>query len=277
MILYFNITNSLSLLLFNMYFIRMNRLNFAVSKHPHYQNLGGKRMYNEIFGVLTFLVTFLLLVAMYRFFGKHGLITWVAIGTIIANIQVIKTVDLFSISATLGNVMFASIYLATDILNDIYGRKVAKRAVWLGFSSTLVMIIVMQMSLHFIPSSVDTAQDALATIFNVVPRIALGSIIAYIIGQHLDVMIFNVIKKVFSSDRTFIVRAYGSTIISNIIDTALFVSIAFLGAMPNTAVFEIFITTYLLKLISTIFNVPFGYWAKSMYRKGKINNLDDGY
>ena len=48
--------------------------------------------------------------------------------------------------------MFASIYLATDILNDIYGRKVAKRAVWLGFSSTLVMIIVMQMSLHFIPT-----------------------------------------------------------------------------------------------------------------------------
>ena len=54
--------------------------------------------------------------------------------------------------------MFASIYLATDILNDIYGRKVAKRAVWLGFSSTLVMIIVMQMSLHFIPAPVDNAQ-----------------------------------------------------------------------------------------------------------------------
>ncbi|MDT4050549.1 VUT family protein, partial [Staphylococcus arlettae] len=54
-------------------------------------------------------------------------------------------------------------------------------------------------------------------------------------------------------------------------------SIAFLGTMPNSAVFEIFITTYLLKLISTIFNVPFGYWAKSMYRKGKIKNLDEGY
>lgn len=107
-------------------------------------------MYNEIFGVATFLVTFILMVIMFRCFGKQGLIAWVAIGTIIANIQVIKTVHIFGISATLGNVMFASIYLATDILNDIYGRKVAKRAVWLGFSSTLVMIIVMQMSLHFI-------------------------------------------------------------------------------------------------------------------------------
>ncbi|MDN5637291.1 MAG: queuosine precursor transporter [Staphylococcus equorum] len=234
-------------------------------------------MFNEVFGVLTFLITFLLLVAMYRFFGKQGLIAWIAIGTIIANIQVIKTVDIFTISATLGNVMFASIYLATDILNEIYGRKIAKRAVWLGFSSTLVMIIVMQLSLHFIPSPVDTTQGALDTIFNLVPRIALGSVIAYIIGQHLDVLLFSLIKKVFSSDSTFIIRAYGSTIISNIIDTALFVAIAFLGTMPNEAVFEIFITTYLLKIISTIFNVPFGYWAKSMYRKGKIQNLDEGY
>ncbi|NQD99131.1 queuosine precursor transporter [Staphylococcus xylosus] len=234
-------------------------------------------MFNEIFGVVTFLVTFLLLVAMYRLFGKHGLIAWIAIGTIIANIQVIKTVDVFTISATLGNVMFASIYLATDILNDIYGRKVAKRAVWIGFSSTLVMIIVMQMSLHFTPSPIDSSQQALESIFNLVPRIALGSVIAYIIGQHLDVLLFSLIKKLFSSDKTFIIRAYGSTISSNIIDTALFVSIAFIGSMPNAAVFEIFITTYLLKVISTIFNVPFGYWAKSMYRKGKINKLDEGY
>lgn len=82
-------------------------------------------MYNELIGIGTFLVTFILMLVLYRFFGKTGLFVWVAIGTIIANIQVIKTVELFSVSATLGNVMFASIYLATDILNDIYGRKQA--------------------------------------------------------------------------------------------------------------------------------------------------------
>ncbi|MCI2842217.1 queuosine precursor transporter [Staphylococcus hominis] len=234
-------------------------------------------MYNEFFGIATFFVTFIVMVLMYRCFGKQGLIAWVAIGTIIANIQVIKTVDIFGISATLGNVMFASIYLATDILNDIYGRKVAKRAVWLGFSSTLVMIIVMQMSLHFIPAPEDISQKALSTIFDLVPRIALGSIIAYIIGQHVDVFIFSMIKKVFQSDKTFIIRAYGSTVLSSIIDTALFVTIAFMGTLPTSVVFEIFITTYVLKLVSTIFNVPFGYIAKSFYRKGKIQKLDEGY
>ncbi|RZH98101.1 VUT family protein [Staphylococcus aureus] len=226
-------------------------------------------MYNEILGLVTFIATFVLMVLMYRFFGKQGLIAWVAIGTIIANIQVIKTVEIFGISATLGNVMFASIYLATDILNDIYGRRVAKRAVWLGFSSTLIMIIVMQLSLHFIPAPEDMAQKALHAIFDVVPRIALGSIVAYIIGQHIDVFIFSL--------KTFFIRAYGSTFLSSIIDTALFVAIAFIGSLPGTVVFEIFITTYVLKLASTVFNVPFGYIAKSFYRKGKIDKLDQGY
>ncbi|MBT2829341.1 queuosine precursor transporter [Staphylococcus coagulans] len=232
-------------------------------------------MYNEWLGLVAFLVTFILMVLMFRLFGKAGLYAWVAIGTIIANIQVLKTVDIFMISATLGNIMFASIYLATDVLNDIYGRKVAKRAVWLGFSSTLVMIIVMQISLAFQPSDADMAQNALKSIFDVVPRIAFASIIAYIIGQHIDVFVFNVIKRIFKSDRTFFIRAYGSTTFSSIFDTALFVLIAFYGSLPNSVIFEIFITTYLLKLLSTILNVPFGYWAKSLYRKGKIK--DDGY
>ncbi len=232
-------------------------------------------MYNEWLGLVAFLVTFILMVLMFRLFGKAGLYAWVAIGTIIANIQVLKTVDIFMISATLGNIMFASIYLATDVLNDIYGRKVAKRAVWLGFSSTLVMIIVMQISLSFQPSDADMAQNALKSIFDVVPRIAFASIIAYIIGQHIDVFVFNVIKRIFKSDRTFFIRAYGSTTLSSIFDTALFVFIAFYGSLPKPVIFEIFITTYLLKLLSTILNVPFGYWAKSLYRKGKIK--DDSY
>ncbi|GGI42206.1 queuosine precursor transporter [Mammaliicoccus stepanovicii] len=229
-------------------------------------------MYNELLGIGTFVITFILMLLLYRFFGKTGLFVWVAIGTIIANIQVIKTVELFSVSATLGNVMFASIYLATDILNDIYGRKQAKKAVWLGFSSVIVMVILLQCSLMFIPAQEDISQKALDTIFGIVPRIALGSIIAYIIGQHLDVYLFTLIKKTFSSDKTFYVRAYGSTAISSIIDTAIFVIIAFYGNLPNYVIVEIFLTTYFLKLLTTVTNVPFGYIAKSMFRNGKIND-----
>ncbi|UBH12174.1 queuosine precursor transporter [Macrococcus armenti] len=224
-------------------------------------------MTNEIWALIAFLATFLLLVIMYKYFGKEGLFVWVAIGTIIANIQVTKSVELFSISATLGNVLFASIYLATDILNDKYGRRTAKKAVWLGFASAIIMTILMTISLQFKPGESDIAQQSLETLFGIVPRIVLGSIVAYIIGQYVDVYLFNKIKQKFSSDKTFIIRAYGSTIISSIIDTALFTVIAFTGILPNNVLFEIFITTYLFKLISTLLNVPFGYWAKSYHKE----------
>ncbi|MGZ9849039.1 queuosine precursor transporter [Macrococcus psychrotolerans] len=224
-------------------------------------------MTNELWAIAAFIMTFVMLVIMYRFFGKEGLFVWVAVGTVIANIQVTKSVELFGITATLGNVLFASIYLATDILNDRYGRQVAKKAVWLGFSSAIIMTVLMTISLQFYPAANDIAQQSLKTLFGVVPRIVLGSIVAYIIGQYVDVYLFNLIKKRFSSDRTFIVRAYGSTVFSSIIDTALFTLIAFTGLMPGNVLFEIFMTTYLFKLLSTIFNVPFGYWAKSFHKE----------
>ncbi|QCT74863.1 queuosine precursor transporter [Macrococcoides canis] len=224
-------------------------------------------MTNELWAFAAFIMTFLMLVMMYRFFGKEGLFVWVAIGTIIANIQVTKSVELFGITATLGNVLFASIYLATDILNDRYGRQVAKKAVWLGFSSAIIMTILMTISLQFNPAANDIAQQSLETLFGVVPRIVLGSIVAYIIGQYVDVYLFNLIKKRFSSNRTFFIRAYGSTVFSSIIDTALFTLIAFTGLMPGNVLFEIFITTYIFKLLSTILNIPFGYWAKSFHKE----------
>ncbi|ULG70988.1 queuosine precursor transporter [Macrococcus brunensis] len=220
-------------------------------------------MTNELWAVIAFIATFTCLVVMYRLFGRNGLFVWVAVGTIIANIQVIKTIEVFGITATLGNVLFASIYLATDILNDVYGRATAKKAVWLGFASVIVMVLLMSISLGFKPGESDIAQDSMQTLFGLVPRIALGSIIAYLIGQYVDVYIFNWIKKRFSSDRTFYIRAYGSTTVSSLIDTALFSIIAFYGVLPNPAVMEIFVTTYVFKLITTVCNVPFGYLAKS--------------
>lgn len=228
-------------------------------------------MNNEIMAVIAFLATFTCLVLMYRFFGKSGLLVWVAVGTILANIQVTKTVEIFGITATLGNVLFASIYLATDLLNDIYGRKTAKKAVWLGFSSVIVMVILMTISLNFEAAPSDIAQKSMQTLFGLVPRIAIGSIIAYIIGQYVDVYLFSLIKKYFSSDKTFIIRAYGSTTISSIVDTALFTLIAFIGVLPNNVLFEVFITTYLFKLLTTLLNIPFGYLAKSFSK-----DINDG-
>ncbi|MBT2569569.1 queuosine precursor transporter [Planococcus sp. ISL-110] len=219
-------------------------------------------MFNEFWGLGFALFNFVLLLIMYKFFGKTGLFAWVAISTVLANIQVTKTIEIIGLTATLGNSLYASTFLATDILNEKYGKKEAKKAVWLGFSSLLIMVLVMQFGLKFIPAESDFAQGSLETIFGLIPQIAIGSMVAYLASQHLDVLIFSALRKMFPKDSQFWIRNNGSTLISQLLDTLIFTSIAFWGVFPFDVWLQIFISTYVLKFIVSILDTPFGYLAK---------------
>jgi queuosine precursor transporter len=219
-------------------------------------------MFNIWFGLLFVLCTFTLMLIMYRLFGRTGLFVWVGIATILANLQVVKTIEIFGLTATLGNAMYGSAFLVTDILNERYGKKEAQKAVWLGFFTLIIMTIIMQLALLFQPHPEDIAQEALSTIFGLIPRIALGSLAAYLVSQFADVYIFSYLKKKFPTDAQFWIRNNGSTMISQLLDTLVFTSIAFLGTFPFEIWLEIFITTYLLKWIISLLDTPFGYLAK---------------
>ncbi len=219
---------------------------------------------NEMIWFLFALLNFTLIIGIYKFFGKTGLIAWVAMGTVLANIQVTKTIEIFGLTATLGNIMYGTLFLATDSLNEKYGLKVAKQAVYVGFFALISMVIIMQVALMFEPHVDDFAHGALSTIFEVMPRIALGSITAYIISQILDVHLFQKIKSYYSSDQTLYLRNIGSTMVSQLVDTLIFVPIAFLGLYPIEVVVSIFITTYLIKLIVAALDTPFVYFIKKI-------------
>lgn len=220
-------------------------------------------MFNEFFGLGFALANFVLLLLMYKFFGKTGLFAWVAIATVLANIQVTKTIEIIGLTATLGNSLYASTFLATDILNEKYGKQDARKAVWLGFASLLIMVLVMQAGLQFIPAESDIANSSLETIFGLIPQIAVASMIAYLASQHLDVIIFTAIRKVFPKDSQFWIRNNGSTLISQLLDTLIFTSIAFYGVFPLDVWLEIFVSTYILKFIVSVLATPFGYMAKA--------------
>ncbi|EWG08383.1 queuosine precursor transporter [Cytobacillus firmus] len=219
-------------------------------------------MFNEWFGLLFAIINFILVLAMYRLFGKTGLFVWIGFSTVMANIQVVKTIEMFGLTATLGNAMYGTAFLVTDILNEKYGKEEAKKAVWLGFFTLLSMTLIMQMVLLFKPHETDFAQESLSTLFSVLPRIAAGSLAAYLVSQFTDVYIFTYLKKKFPKDGQFWIRNNGSTMISQLLDTLVFTSIAFLGVFPLEEWIQIFITTYLLKFIVAVLDTPFGYIAK---------------
>jgi len=226
-------------------------------------------MPNEIIWVLFALLNFVLFMVMYKLFGKLGIFVWIAMSTILANIQVTELLDLFGLNANLGNIMYGTIFLGTDALNEIYGKKEAKKAVFMGFTVMVFTLILMTVALQFHPNADDTGWPALNSIFGIrYPWVVIGSFTAFIISQTLDVNLFQWIKRKLPADKYLWIRNNGSTIISQLIDTIIFVTIAFVMFFDINILLEIMLSTYLIKVLVAALDTPFIYFAK------KINPID---
>lgn len=228
-------------------------------------------MQNEILWLVEILSNFLLIILAYKLFGKWGLIMWIPVSVIVANIQVIQTVELFGLAATLGNVVYATSFLVTDILSENYGKKEAKKAVWIGFFSLISMTLLMNLTLYFIPLEGDEfaviSHEATGTIFKLMPRIALASLLAYLLSQRHDVWAFHMWRNRFPKENQLWIRNNLSTMVSQLIDSLVFVLIAFYGVFETAVLFEIFLTTYVLKWIVAAADTPFVYWARHIRKK----------
>jgi len=225
---------------------------------------------NELLWLAMLAVNFVFILISYRLFGRMGLFAWVPLAAVVANIQVLKLVEFFGITATLGNIVYASSFLVTDILSEIYGKKEARKAVFIGLFSLLAMTVLMNLALAFGPAPDDFAQESLATIFGFMPRIAGASLLAYFLSQTHDVWAFEFWRNRFPSLRFLWLRNNASTMVSQFIDSTVFTLLAFLGVFPVSALIEIFWTTYLLKWVVGAADTPFIYMARHWFDKGKI-------
>lgn len=224
-------------------------------------------MFNIGWGIFYVLVNFSFFLLCYKLFGKKGLYAWIGVATVVANIQVVKTVEMFGIVMTLGNTMYVSLYLTSDLLNEKFGRDEAKRAVWFGFFTLIMTTVLMQMTLVFKPQAGDIAQSSLETIFGLMPRLALGSLTAYFVSQFLDVRLYAWIRKFYPGRNQLWIRNNGSTMVSSFVDTLIFCSIAFLGEYSFGVWLEILFTTYIFKFVLTAAGTPFLYIARNFEHK----------
>ncbi len=154
-------------------------------------------MFNEFlwFGVLFTTYSFLIIVSI--FFKKNGLFAWVAVAIIIANIQVLKQITIFGINATLGNIIYTSSYIATDMLSEFYGEKTSKKAVYIGFISFIIFAVLTNAQIHFMSNRTQENFKSLGNIFSSMPALLLASLVAYLISQLNDVYLYQLIKKNF--------------------------------------------------------------------------------
>ncbi|MFP4456852.1 MAG: queuosine precursor transporter [Clostridia bacterium] len=211
--------------------------------------------------LILMLVNFLAILLFYKLFDDVGLYSWIAISAIIANIQVLKTIELFGFVVTLGNIIYGTSFLATDILSEVYGKEKAKKGVYIGLLTLVSMTLIMQLSLMFIPHESDFAQGALQTIFGIMPRIAFASFVAYFISQLHDVWAFDYWKGKLPERKYLWLRNNLSTLVSQLIDSVVFTGIAFYGVFEFNVFLQILISTYVLKLVVALMDTPFVYIA----------------
>ena len=219
---------------------------------------------NIVWGLLLVLMSFITLLLAYRFFGKAGIFAWIALATVLSNIQVVKNIEILGVTATLGNVLYGSVFLATDLLSEYYSDRDARDSVYLGLGSSVIMIIAMQLAIVFIPAESDIATPAFQAIFNPAVRIVAGSLVAYFVSQLLDIYLFRKIKEKFPGDKFLWLRNNGATCASQLIDTAIFISISFIGVYPTEVLIQIYLTSYIFKVIVALLDTPFIYLSKKI-------------
>ena len=198
--------------------------------------------------------------------GQSWLFAFVAACVTLMNIFVLKQIDLFGLSVTGGNVLYSSVFLATDLLSEHYGKRAARRAVHIGFFVSVFFVAASQFMLRFEPNAHDFAQGSFATIFDLTPRIVAASMIAYLASQHLDIVLFEAIRRA-TRGRYLWLRNNGSTFVSQAVDSMVFNVIAFYGIFETGVLLEVILFTYLVKLIVAVLDTPFIYLSKLAFMR----------
>lgn len=237
-------------------------------------------MLNELLLIGSLIFIFSAVLLSYRFFGKTGLYCVSAIATVLANIEVTVLINAFGMEQTLGNVLFASTFLVTDILSECEGKKAANRAVWLGVFSSLFFLLLSQSWLLYAPSENDTVHSSMQTVFSNTPRMIISSLVVYAVSQLFDVWLYHkwwaFTERKFGDKRKFLwLRNNGSTLISQILNTLLFTLFAFWGTYDAKTVISIFLSSYVIYIFTSLLDTPALYIARKIHDKKQLSGNTD--
>lgn len=176
---------------------------------------------------------------------------------LIANVVAGKVVDLFGFIVPAAVVAYGITFLCTDVINEIWGKEEAQKTVKLGLKIQLASTALILLAIWFPPAvfAVDF-NAAFKTVLSQNVRVVFASLTAYTISQAHDVISFNFWRNKTKGKHKWL-RNNASTLVSQIIDTAIFITIAFWGMVPN--LLWMIISQYVVKAIIALLDTPFFY------------------
>lgn len=210
----------------------------------------------------------------YRFFDI--LVALFVAVLLISNIASTKILSLWKFTFDGGTILFPLSYIFGDILTEVYGFRRSRRVIWLGFFSALLMSLVLYIVQILPPAGDWNNQKAFESILGFVPRIVLGSLIAYFMGEFSNSIALSVLK-VRTKGRFLWMRTIVSTIIGEGIDTVVFCMIAFYGLLPTHVLWAVILSNYIFKCSVEILFTPLTYKIVAfLKKKEKVDVFDHG-
>ena len=184
---------------------------------------------------------------------------------LISNIASTKIIDFGFFSLDGGVIVFPLSYIFGDILTEVYGYKRSRKVIWLGFISAFIMSAALIIVGALPPSAEWGNQAAYEKILGLTPRLVLASLIAYFTGEFTNSFILSKMK-IFTEGKWLWTRTIGSTLFGQIVDTVIFIFVAFYGILPSGLLITLIIANYIIKTGVEILFTPITYkivnWLK---------------
>ena len=177
---------------------------------------------------------------------------------LISNIASTKIVDLKLFVFDGGTLLFPLSYIFGDILTEVYGYKKSRGVIWLGFFMALLMSVIFIIVVKLPAAEGWNNQDAYDKILGLTPRIVSASLIAYFFGEFSNSYVLAKMK-ILTKGRWLWTRTIGSTLVGELVDSTLFILIAFMGALPNSLLFTLIVSNYIFKTAIEVIFTPVTY------------------
>jgi len=193
-----------------------------------------------------------------------------------ANTIAAKLVVVGGLTLTAGIVIFPISYILGDVLTEVWGYAATRRVIWLGFACNALMVLAIWLGGELPPAPFWRGQGAYEEILGHTPRILAASFVAYLIGEFANAFVLAKLK-IATRGRWLWTRTIGSTVVGQALDSAVFVTLAFAGAVPGGALIGIVTAQWLVKVAYEALATPLTYaavaWLKS---REQVDTFDYG-
>ena len=178
----------------------------------------------------------------------------------------LPVVGIISISGSI--LIYSSTFLLTDVMSELYGKKFAHAAVVGTALCYPIVLLATQFSIHWEPSLFYTNQLPFESVMSFAGRVTVASLLSYMVSQTFDVWAFHRIKDRTGEAKLWL-RNNGSTVASQLLDTAIFYGITFFGIIPTAQLIQLILVTYILKIVIALIDTPFVYFVIWFVRRGQ--------